>query len=90
MTLADLAVTLRERALAVARQQVTLAWRTAYYHRIKHMPDLAGELAELQPGSDDRDVDEHGHMSEARTLRVWDMMKSSVMAWNTRLAGREA
>jgi hypothetical protein len=88
MTLADLAVAIKQRAMARAREQVTLAWRTAYYHRVKHMPDLTSELAEIGSPDDalEGEVDARGNMSAAREARLWTRIKTGVLAWNARLA----
>jgi hypothetical protein len=69
-------------------EQIRLAWRTAYYHRVRDMPALSEELAEIRGGTagGDEDVDEDGGMSAARADRVWSELRSGVMAWNVKLA----
>jgi hypothetical protein len=97
MTLADLMAVIRARTLQVGRDAIVLAWRSAYYRRVKDMPNLGDELDDYQAeheaawsrGAGD-DVDEHGRMSEARAARVWAKLRTGFEAWNTKLAGAGA
>lgn len=86
MTLADLRALVKARSRRAARDLVMLAWRTAYYQRVKHMPDLTDELAALDPAEGEADeVVAGGYMSEARMNRVWGKIRAGFGAWNARL-----
>jgi hypothetical protein len=64
---------------------VTLAWRTAYYGRVKHLPGLGEEIDEIEQvfqraaaGEDD--------LSPERHAAIKERIRTALMAWNTKLA----
>jgi hypothetical protein len=82
MTLVDVLTIIRGRV----EEQVKLAWRTAYYHRVKHLPRLDDELETLFPSAD---VSDDGRITNDRADRVWGTIRSGLRAWNAKFE-REA
>lgn len=82
LTLAELDAIVR----AGAKSRTILAWRTAYYHRVKDMPDLADEVAEFDRGTPGEEVDDEGLMTETRAARIKQQIRLGLSAWNAKLA----
>jgi hypothetical protein len=85
MTYADLRGLLIERARARARDMLMLAWRTAYYGRVEHLPDVRQELDDLN-GMLDGNLESEGGMTKERHDHIWSSIERYFQASNARFA----